>query len=130
LLLPLLCVFTPASRIEHIPKYSSIEKFIKLHFKRVLIHLNRSPNEGAMAVSLQHCLLSKISARATFGDSAIYFCRNLQLPCYLIPWNVDFMGLLKIQIYLMLSAEAHANILMASLPFLSIDLEMYVWSLS
>jgi hypothetical protein len=39
LLLPLLCGFTP--------------------FQRVLIHLNRSPNEGAMIVSLQHCLLSR-----------------------------------------------------------------------
>jgi hypothetical protein len=65
LLLPLLRGFTPASRTEHIPKYSSIEKFIKLPFQRVLILLNRSPNEGAMAVSLQHCLLSRISACAT-----------------------------------------------------------------
>jgi hypothetical protein len=42
LLLLLLRGFTPASRIEHIPKYSSIEKFIKLPFQRVLIRLNRS----------------------------------------------------------------------------------------
>ena len=117
LLLPLLRGFTPASRTEHIPKYSCIEKFIKLPFQRVLIRLNRSPNEGAMAVSLQYCLLSRISARATFGDSAISACRNLWLPCRLIRWNIDFMGLLKIQIYLMLSAEAHANILMTSLSF-------------
>ena len=60
LLLPLLRGFTPASRTEHIPKYSSIEKFIKLPFQHVLIHLNRSPYEGVMAVSLQLCLLSRI----------------------------------------------------------------------
>jgi hypothetical protein len=52
-----------------------------------------------MAVSLHHCLLSRISARATFGDSTISTCRNLGLPCHLIRWNVDFMELLKIQIY-------------------------------
>jgi hypothetical protein len=52
LLLPFLCGFTYAYRTEHIPKYSFIEKIIKLPFQRVLIHLNRSLNEGAMAVSL------------------------------------------------------------------------------
>jgi hypothetical protein len=99
LLLPLLCGFTPASRTKHIPKYSSIEKFIKLSFQWVLICLNWSPNEGAMAVSLQHCLLSRISACATIGDSAISACRNLRLPFRLIRWNVEFIELLKIQIY-------------------------------
>jgi hypothetical protein len=98
LLLTLLHGFTPAPRTEHIPKYSSIEKFIKLPFQRVLIRLNRSPNKRAMAVLLQHCLLSRISARATIGDSAISACRNLRLPPRLIRWNVDFMELLKIQI--------------------------------
>jgi hypothetical protein len=63
---------------EHIPKYCSIENFIKLPFQRVLIHLNRSPNEGAMAVlfPLLHAV-QKISERATFGNSAIPACRNL-----------------------------------------------------
>jgi hypothetical protein len=117
LLLPLLCGFTPASRTEHIPKHSSIEKFIKLSLQWVLIYLNQSPNEGVMAVSLQHCLLSRISTCATFVDSAISACRNLRLPCRLIRWNVDFMGLLKIQIYLMLYTEAHADIVMTSLYF-------------
>jgi hypothetical protein len=84
LLLTLLHGFTSASRTEHIPKYSSIENFIKLPFQWVLICLNRSPNEGAMAVLLQHCLLSRISACATIGDSAISACRNLRLPCRLI----------------------------------------------
>jgi hypothetical protein len=118
LLLPLLHGFTPAYRTEHIPKYSSIQKIIKFPFQWVLICLNRSPNEGAMTVSLRHCLLSRISACATFGDSAISACRNLWLPYRLIHWKVNFMELLKIQIYLMLFAEAHANILMTSLSFL------------
>jgi hypothetical protein len=39
------------------------------------------------------------------------------LPCRLICWNVDFMGLLKIQIHLMLSDEADANIVSTSLSF-------------
>ena len=51
--------FPPVYIIEHIPKYNSIEKFIKLPFQRVLIHLNLSPYEGVMAVSLQLCLLSR-----------------------------------------------------------------------
>jgi hypothetical protein len=42
---------------EHIPKYCSIKNFIKLPFQRVLIHLNRSPNEGAMAVCFRSCML-------------------------------------------------------------------------
>jgi hypothetical protein len=129
LLLPILRGFTPAYRTEHIPKYSSIEKFIKLPFQRVLIRLNRSTNEGAMAVSLQHCLLSRISACPTIGDSAITACRNPRLPCRLIRWNVDFMQLLKIQIYLIVfcwdSCKHCDDIVILS----SIDPEMYVWSL-
>jgi hypothetical protein len=60
MLLPLLRGFTPASRTENIPKYCSVENFIKLPFQRVLIRLNRCPNERAMAVLLQHYLLPKI----------------------------------------------------------------------
>ena len=36
---PLLRGFSPASGIEHIQKYSSIKKFMKLPFQRVVIHL-------------------------------------------------------------------------------------------
>jgi hypothetical protein len=130
LLLTLLRGFTPAWRTEHIPKYSSIEKFVKLPFQRVLTRLNRSPNEGVMVVSLQHCLLSRISACATIGDSAISACRNLWLPCRLICWNVDFMELSKIQIYLIFfcwgSCKHHDDIVILS----SIDPELYVWSSS
>jgi hypothetical protein len=133
LLLPLLHGFNPASRTEHIPKYSSIEKFIKLPFQRLLIRLNRSPNEGAIAVSLQHCLLSRISARATIGDSAISACRNLRLPCRYILWNVDFMELQKIQIYPIAffcwGCEKRLDDIIY-LILLSIDPEMYVWSSS
>jgi hypothetical protein len=127
LLLPLLRGFTPASRTEHIPKYNSIEKFIKLPFQRVLICLNRSPNEGSIAVSLQHCLLSRISARATFGDSAISACRNLWLPWRLIRWNVDLMELLKIQIYPIFFCRGCARHLDDIIILSSIDPEMYVW---
>jgi hypothetical protein len=42
--------FSPVYITKHIPKYCSIENYIKLPFQRVLIHLNRSPNEGVMAV--------------------------------------------------------------------------------
>jgi hypothetical protein len=130
LLLPLLCGFNPASRTEHIPKYSSIEKFIKWPFQQVLILLNRSPNEGAMTVSLQHCLMSRISACATIGDSVISACRNLRLPCRLIRWSADFMQLLKIQTYLIVfcwgSWKHRDDIIILS----SIDPEMCVWSSS
>jgi hypothetical protein len=41
---------SPVYITENIPKYCSIENFIKLPFQRVLIHLNWSPNKGVMAV--------------------------------------------------------------------------------
>jgi hypothetical protein len=80
LLLPLFRGFSPVYITEHIPKYYSIENFIKLPFQRVLIHLNRSPNEGAMAVlfPLLHAV-QKFSERATFSNLAISACRNLRL---------------------------------------------------
>ena len=52
LLLPFLHGFSPASRIEHIPKYSSIEKFMKLPFQQVVIRFKQSPNERVMTVLL------------------------------------------------------------------------------
>jgi hypothetical protein len=75
-------------------------KLIKLPFQRVLIHLNRSPNEGAMAVlfPLLHAV-QKISERATLGNSAISACRNLRLTWFLTPWKCNFVGLLNIQRY-------------------------------
>jgi hypothetical protein len=80
LLLPLFRGFSPVYIIEHIQKYCSIGNFIKLPFQRVLIHLNWSPNEGAMAVlfPLLHAV-QKISERATFSNSIIPACRKLRL---------------------------------------------------
>jgi hypothetical protein len=92
--------FYPVYITEHIPKYCSIESFIKLPFQRVLIYLNRSPNEGVMTVLflLLHAV-QKISEPATFGNSAISACRNLRLTWFLIRWKRNFMGLINIQIY-------------------------------
>jgi hypothetical protein len=99
-LLPLFRGFSPVYITEHIKKYCSIEKFIKLPFQRVLIHLNRSPNEGAMAVLFPLLrAVQKISERATFGNSAILACRNLRLTWFLISWKHKFMGLINIQRY-------------------------------
>ena len=52
LLLPLLRGISFVYSTEHIPKYSSIEKFMKLPFQRVVIRFKRSPNEGVVTVSL------------------------------------------------------------------------------
>jgi hypothetical protein len=99
LLLPLFRGFSPVYITEHIPKYCSIENFIKLTFQQVLIHLNRSPNEGVMAVLFPLLHAVQNSERATFGNSAIPACRNLRLTSFLIRWKRNFMGLLNIQRY-------------------------------
>jgi hypothetical protein len=111
LLLPLFRGFSPLYITEHIPKYCSIENFIKLPFWRVLIYLNRSPNEGAMAVlfPLFHAV-QKISEHATFGNSAIPACRNLRLTWFLISWKHNFMGHLNIQRYLVVLPWGFAEI--------------------
>jgi hypothetical protein len=114
-LLPLFRGFSPVYITEYIQKYCSIENFIKLHFQRVLIHLNRSPSEGAMAVLFPPLhAVQKISGRATFGNSAIPACRNLRLTWFLIRWKRNFMGLLNIQRYLVFlpwgCAEIYGNI--------------------
>jgi hypothetical protein len=100
LLLPLFRGFSPMYITEHVQKYCSIANFIKLPFQWVLIHLNRSPNEGVMAVlfPLLHAV-KKISEHATFGNSAILACGNLWLTWFLIRWKCNFMGLLNIQRY-------------------------------
>jgi hypothetical protein len=99
-LLPLFRGFSPVYITEPIPKYYSIENFMKLPFQQVLIHLNWSQNEGAMAIlfPLLHAV-QKISERATFGNSAISACRNLRFTLLLIRWKHNFMGLLNIQRY-------------------------------
>jgi hypothetical protein len=105
-LLPLFRGFSPVYITEHIQKYCSIENFIKLPFQRVLIHLNRSPNEGAMAVlfPLLHAV-QKISERATFGTSAIPACRKLRLTWFLVRWKRNFIGLLIFKDILLFSLE-------------------------
>jgi hypothetical protein len=99
-LLPFVRGFPPVYITEHILKYCSIENFIKLPFQWVFIHLNRSPNEGAMTVLflLLHAV-QKISERATLGNSAIPACKNLRLTWFLIRLKRNFMGLLNIQRY-------------------------------
>ena len=55
ILLPLCCSwlgFPPVYRIEHIPKYSSIEKFMNLPFQQVVIRFKWSPNERVMTILL------------------------------------------------------------------------------
>jgi hypothetical protein len=100
LLPPLFRGFSPVYITEHIPKYCSIENFINLPFQWVLIHLNQTPNEGAMVVlfPLLHAV-QKISERATFGNSAISTCRNLRLTWFLVRLKRNFIGLLNIQRY-------------------------------
>ena len=80
LLLPLLRGFSPASIIEHIPKYRSIEMFMKLPFQQVVFHLKPSPNKGVMPVSLLALrAVQKFSECTTFNVLAITACRNLRL---------------------------------------------------
>jgi hypothetical protein len=124
LLLPLFCGFSPVYITEHIPKYCSIENFIKLPFQQVLIHLNWIPNEGPMAVlfPLLHAV-QKNSERATFGNSVIPACRNLRLTWFLICWKSNFMGLLNIQRYPVVLPWGCADI-DANRNFLRIDPKM------
>jgi hypothetical protein len=133
LLLPLFRGFSPVYITEHIPKYCSIENFINLPFQRALIHLNRSPNEGAMAVLflLLHAV-QKISERATLGNPDISACRNLRLSWFLIRWKRKFMGLLNIQWYTVVLLWGCTEI-DADRNFLRIDPKMLttliLWSL-
>jgi hypothetical protein len=133
LLLPLFHGFSPVYITEHIPKYCSIENFIKLPFQWVLIHLNRSPNEGAMAIlfPLLHAV-QKISERATFGNSAIPACRNLRLTWFLIRWKHNFMGLLNIQRYPVVlpwgCAEIDGNIISCELIRIYMLMTLILWS--
>jgi hypothetical protein len=62
-LLSLFHRFPHLYRTKHILKYSSIEKFMKLHFQCLVIHRKRSSNKGAMSVLLQRCVLSKTDFR-------------------------------------------------------------------
>jgi hypothetical protein len=116
--------FSPVYITGHIPKYYSIENFIKLLFQRVLIHLNRSPNERAMAIliPLLHAV-QKISERATFGNLVISACRNLRLTWFLVLWKRNFMWLLNIQRYPIFLPLGCAKI-DVNIDFLRIDPKM------
>jgi hypothetical protein len=100
----------PLSRTEHISKYRSIEKFMKLPFEGEVIHRKRSSNKGAMSVLLQRCVLSKNDFRTCCTcDLDITACRNLWLSWFLICWNHNFMVLLNIQKYSVFSPRDHAK---------------------
>ena len=100
LLLPLLHGISPVYSTEHIPKYSSIEKFMKLPFQRVVIRFKRSPNEGVMPVSLLALrAVQKFPECTSFNVLAIPACRNLRLTSFLIRWDGNFVELLNIQKY-------------------------------
>ena len=100
LLLPLPRGFSPMYSTEHIPKYRSIENFMKLPFQRVVDHPKRSPNEWVMVVSILALrAVQKISECTTFNVLAIPTCRNLRLTWFLIRWNGNFVELLSIQKY-------------------------------
>jgi hypothetical protein len=89
-LLPLFSWIFPCVHNSTYTKYCSIENFIKLPFQQVLIHLNRSPNEGVMTVLFPHLhAVQKISEHATFGNSAIPACRNLWLTWFSIRWKCN-----------------------------------------
>jgi hypothetical protein len=124
LVLPIFRGFSPVYITEHISKYYSIENFIKLTFQRVLIRLNRMPNEEVMAVLflLLHAV-HKISERATFGNSAISACRNFRLTWFLVRWKRNFMGHLNIQKYPIVPPWGCADI-DANIDFLRIDPKM------
>ena len=100
LLMPLLRGISPVYSTEHIPKYRSIEMFMKLPFQRVVIHLKPRPNEGVMPVSLLALrAVQKFSDCTTFNVLTIHACRNLWLTWFLICWNGNFVEILNIQKY-------------------------------
>jgi hypothetical protein len=109
-LLSLFHRFPPLSRTEHISKYRSIEKFMKLPFQRVVIHEKRSSTRELCPFYFSVvCCAKLISGCVALGDSGITACRNLRLSWFLICWNRNFMGLPKIQKYPVFSLQDHAE---------------------
>jgi hypothetical protein len=97
---------SPLSITEHISKYSSIEKFMKLPFQHVVIHQKwSSTRELCLFYFSAVCCPKLISGRVALGDSGITTCRNLQLSWFLICWNCNFLGLLNIQKYSVFSLQ-------------------------
>jgi hypothetical protein len=73
------------SRIEHISKYSSIEKFMKLPFQRVVIIKNGVQTRGLCPFYFSAaCCPKLISGCVALGDLGITACRNLRLSWFLI----------------------------------------------
>jgi hypothetical protein len=102
--------FPPLSRIEHISKYSSIKKFMKLPFQRVSFIENEvQTRELCPFYFSAACCPKLISGRVALGDSGITACRNLWLSWFLICWNRNFMGLLNIQKYPVFFLWDHAE---------------------
>jgi hypothetical protein len=109
-LLSLFHGFPPLSRTEHISKYSSIEKFMKL-----LSNVWSFIENGVQTRELcpfyfsAVCCPKLFSGRIALGDSGITAWRNLRFSWFLICWNRNFMGLLNIQKYQVFSLWDHAE---------------------
>jgi hypothetical protein len=109
-LLSLFHGFPPLSITEHISKYSSIEKFMKLPSNMwSFIENGVQTRELCPFYFSTACCPKLISGRVALGDSCITACRNLRLSWFLICWNRNFMGLLNIQKYSVFSLRDHAE---------------------
>jgi hypothetical protein len=91
--------FSPVYIIEHIQKYCSIENFVKLPFQQVLIHFNRSPNEGVMAVLSPPCMLSRKFQNTQPSVIRPYPLVGTSDWLDSWRWKRNFMGLINIQRY-------------------------------
>jgi hypothetical protein len=109
-LLSLFHGYPPLSRTEHISKYSSIEKFMKLPSNVwSFIENEVQTRELCPFYFSAVCCPKLVSGRVALGDSGITVCRNLWLSWFLICWNRNFMGLLNIQKYPVFSLRDHAE---------------------
>jgi hypothetical protein len=109
-LLSLFHGYPPLSRTEHISKYSSIEKFMKLPSNVwSFIENEVQTRELCPFYFSAVCCPKLVSGRVALSDSGITACRNLWLSWFLICWNRNFMGLLNIQKYLVFSLRDHAE---------------------
>jgi hypothetical protein len=87
------------------------EKFMKLPFQRLVIHLKRSSYEWAMVISILVLrAVQKISECTTFNVWTVPTCRKLRLTWFLIRCNVNFVELLNIQNILLLALEVELNV--------------------
>jgi hypothetical protein len=101
---------SPLSITEHISKYSSIEKFMKLPFQLWSFIENGVQTRELCPFYFSAASCPKLmSGRVALGDSGITACRNLRLSWFLICWNLNFMGNLNIQKYLLFSLRDHTD---------------------